>query len=87
MERLSRKKTIEFKEDGKIYFVCSDTILCEGATLPVELVSAEINELLLNSRKADFIKRKKKELFEDAKAKGIVKFNNQETVSGELTEK
>ena len=87
MERLSRKKTIEFKEGGKIYFVCSDTILCEGATMPVELVSAEINELLLNSRKADFIKRKKKELFDDAKAKGIIKFNNRQTVSDELTEK
>ena len=87
LERLSRKKTIEFKDDGKIYFVCSDTILCEGETLPVELVSAEINELLLNSRKADFIKRKKKELYDEAKAKGILIFNNQQTVTGELKEK
>lgn len=87
MERLSRKKTIEFKDDGKVYFVCSDTILREGDTLPVELVSAEINELLLNSRRADFIKRKKKDLFEEAKAKGIIKYNNQQTVTGELKEK
>jgi hypothetical protein len=87
MERLSRKKTIEFKEDGKVYFVCSDTILREGDTLPVELVSAEINELLLNSRRADFIKRKKKDLFEEAKAKGIIKYNNQQTVTDNITEK
>ena len=87
MERLSRKKTIEFKEDGKVYFVCSDTILREGDTLPVELVSAEINELLLNSRRADFIKRKKKDLFEEAKAKGIIKFNNQQNVTDNITEK
>ena len=87
MERLSRKKTIEFKEGGKVYFVCSDTILREGDTLPVELVSAEINELLLNSRRADFIKRKKKDLFEEAKAKGIIKFNNQQNVTDNITEK
>lgn len=87
LDRLSRKKTIEFKEDDKIYFICSDTILREGETMPVELVSTEINELLLNSRKADFIKKKKKELFEEAKSKGIIKFNNKQTVSDELTEK
>ena len=87
MERLSRKKAIEFKEDGKVYFVCSDTILREGDTLPVELVSAEINELLLNSRRADFIKRKKKDLFEEAKVKGIIKFNNQQNVTDNITEK
>ena len=87
MERLSRKSTIEFKEDDKIYLVCSDTILREGDTMPVELVTAEINELLLNSRKADFIKRKKKDLFEEAKAEGIIKFNNRQTVTDELIEK
>ena len=87
MDRLSRKSTIEFKEDDKIYFVCSDTILREGDTMPVELVTAEINELLLNSHKADFIKRKKKDLFEEAKAEGIIKFNNRQTITDELIEK
>lgn len=87
MDRLSRKSTIEFKEDDKIYFVCSDTILREGDTMPVELVMNEINELLLNSRKADFIKRKKKDLFEEAKTEGIIKFNNRQTVTDELIEK
>lgn len=87
LERLSHKNPVEFKEDGKIYFVCSDTILREGDTMPVELVSVEINELLLNSRKADFIKRKKKDLYEEAKAKGMIKFNNRQTVTDELIEK
>ena len=55
--------------------------------MPVELVMTEINELLLNSRKADFIKRKKKDLFEEAKTEGIIKFNNRQTVTDELIEK
>lgn len=42
--------------------------------MPIELVSAEINELLVNSRKAEFIKTKKVELYNDAKLNGDVKF-------------
>lgn len=87
LEKLSHKSTIEFKDDGMIYFVCSDTILHEGEIMPIELVSTEINELLLNSRKAEFIKRKKKDLYEEAKLKGVIKINNQQTVSGDLMDK
>lgn len=73
IDRLLKKSTIEFKEDGNIYFVCADTIVKKGETLPIELVSSEISELLLNSRKADFIKAKKRELYENAKIKGEIK--------------
>ena len=70
LDRLSKKSTIEFKEDGQLYFVCADTIIRQGDTMPIELVSAEINELLVNSRKAEFIKAKKVELYNDAKLNG-----------------
>lgn len=73
IDRLLKKSTIEFKEDGNIYFVCADTIVKKGETMPIELVSSEISELLLNSRKADFIKAKKRELYENAKIKGEIK--------------
>lgn len=74
LDRLSKKSTIEFKENGLLYFVCADTIVREGDAMPIELVSAEINELLVNSRKAEFIKAKKMELYNDAKLKGEIKF-------------
>ena len=86
-ERALRNNTVEFKENGNIYFVCTDTLLRKGETMPIELVSAEISELLLNSRKAEFIKRKKRELYNEAKAKGLIKFNNAEPVSGDINEK
>ena len=84
LERLSRKSSIEFRDGNEIYFVCSDTILYEGDAMPIELVSAEINELLLNSKKADFIKRKKKDLYEEAKAKGAITINNQQIASDQI---
>ncbi len=76
LDRLSRGGTIEFKEDGKLYFVCADSIIRKGDTLPVELVKADIDELIVNSRKAEFIKNRKQELYDDAKRKGVVKFYN-----------
>lgn len=74
LERLAVKNVVEFKKDGKIYFVCADSIIKKGDILPIELVSAEIKELLVNSRKAQFVKAKKKELFDEARAKGFIKF-------------
>lgn len=74
LDRVSKKSTIEFKEDGKVYFVCADTIVRKGEATPVELVSSEISELLVNSRKAGFIKAKKQELFEGARTRGEIKF-------------
>lgn len=74
LDRLSRKNIIEFKEDGQLYFMCADTVVHKGDAMPIELVAAEINELLLNSRKAEFIKAKKEELYNDAKLNGEIKF-------------
>ena len=76
-ERLSRKSTIEFKDDGNIYFVCADTLIRKGDSMPVELVSGELNELLINSRKASFIKEKKKALLDEAIKEGRVKIYNE----------
>lgn len=76
LERLSQRNTVEFKDGGKLYFVCADSIIRKGDILPIELVSAEINELIVNSRKAEFIKNRKQELYEDAKRRGNVKFYN-----------
>ena len=71
-ERLSRNRTIEFKEKGFVYFVGVDTIIKQGGRKPLELVESEIRELLVNSRKANFIKEKKRDLYYEAQAEGKV---------------
>ena len=72
MDRLSKKSTIEFKEGQYTYFVCADSILKRNDTKPIEMVSNEIKELLLNSQKANFIKKVKRSLYEDALKNGQV---------------
>ena len=71
-ERLLRNRTIEFKEKGFVYFIGVDTIIRQGGRKPLELVENEIRELLVNSRKANFIKEKKRDLYYEAQAEGKV---------------
>lgn len=72
MDRLLKNGTIEFKDGNSNYFVCADSILKRNDTKPIEMVSNEIKELLLNSKKANFIKQVKRYLYEDALSSGRV---------------
>ena len=72
MDRLLRKEIIEFTEDKFTYFVCADSILKRNDTKPIEMVSDEIKELLINSKKARFIKQMKQSLYEEALRNGKV---------------
>ena len=58
MDRLLRKNVIEFTEGKFTYFVCADSMLKRNDTKPIEMVSDEIKELLINSKKAKFIIKK-----------------------------
>ena len=72
MTRLQKNSTIEFNDDGNVYFVSADSILKESDTKPIEMVAGEIKELLLNSKKAKFIKTVKRSLYEEALNTGRV---------------
>ena len=72
MDRLLRKKIIEFTEGKFTYFVCADSILKRNDIKPIEMVSDEIKELLINSKKARFIKQMKRSLYEEALKSGRV---------------
>ena len=72
MDRLLKKSTIEFKEGKFTYFVCADSILKRNDLKPIEMVSGEIKELLLNSKKAAFIKQVKRSLYKEALQNGQV---------------
>ena len=72
MDRLLRKEIIEFTEEKFTYFVCADSILKRNDIKPIEMVSDEIKELLINSKKARFIKQMKRSLYEEALKSGRV---------------
>ena len=72
MDRLIAKGTIEFKDGQFTYFVCADSLLKRNDSKPIEMVSDEIRELLLNSKKADFIKQVKRSLYDEALQSGQI---------------
>lgn len=71
-ERLRKKETIEFKHGGYTYFVSADSLIQKGDIKPIEMVVPEIKELLVNSRRAGFIKEKKNSLYKEAFEKGEI---------------
>ena len=76
VSRLKRNKDIEFKDKEYIYFLSVDSIVEAGAMKPVELVEGEIRELLVNTLKAEFIKEKKRSIYNEALEKGTIQFYN-----------
>jgi hypothetical protein len=71
-ERLKKRETIEFKHGGYTYFVCADSLIQQGGIKPLEMVEHEVKELLVNSKRADFIKNKKRSLYDDALKSGEI---------------
>lgn len=71
-ERLKKKETIEFRQGGYTYFISADTLIQKGDRKPLEMVSGEIVDLLVNSKKVDFIKEKKQTLYDEALLKGDI---------------
>ncbi len=76
LQRLLRSAAIEFNDADYLYFVSADSILDKGRLKPVELVEAEIRGLLVNTKKADFIKSKKRVLYDEALQSGNIKYYN-----------
>lgn len=76
-ERLLRKSTIEFNDGGYVYFISADTLVSEGERKPLEMVTGDIREFIVNSKMASFIKDRKSALYNEALKKGEVKiFSN-----------
>ena len=75
-QRLLRNKDTEFKDGDFVYFVSVDSIVKKGDAEPVELVEPEIRLLLSNTKKAHFIKEKKRELYKEALETGAIKYYN-----------
>ncbi len=76
VQRLSRNAAIEFNDKEYVYFLSADTLVGKGELKPIELVEAEIRGLLVNTKKADFIKDKKHILYDEAVQGGHIKYYN-----------
>lgn len=77
--RLAKKEYIEFSDTVSLYMINVADYLPVGDQKPIDLAEPEIKELLVNSRKANFLQQVKRDIYRNAIEDGEVKFFNKET--------
>jgi hypothetical protein len=71
---LRANRTVELKDSAYFYFLNIADYLLSGNIAPYEYSDVQIQELMINNRKMDFLKTFEDELYRDAVRKGEVKF-------------
>ena len=72
--KASEKKMIEFSDSASTYMINVTDYLPIGELKPLDLAENEIKELLVNSRKADFLQKVKQDIYNEALKNGNVIF-------------
>lgn len=73
-KRAARKNMFELSDSAAIYFVNIEDYLPAGEIKPLDLAESEIKELLVNSRKAEFLQNVKRDIYDEAVRTGEIKF-------------
>jgi len=75
---LQVNRTVELNDSAFYYFLNISEYLLAGNIAPYEYSNAQIQELMINNRKMDFLKTFEEELYQDAIRKGeVIFFTNQ----------
>ena len=73
-QTVTKKDMIEFSDSASLYIMNISDYLPVGELKPLDLAESEIKELLVNSRKADFLQQVKKDIYNEAISGGKVKY-------------
>ena len=75
---LQSNRTVELNDSAYCYFLNISEYLLSGNIAPYEYADAQIQELMINNRKMDFLRSFEEELYQDAVRKGeVIFFTNQ----------
>ncbi len=73
-KKIKKGKSIEAEDDNYYYFLFIKNYISKGNVSPLEMVSSQINSIIINKRKLSFLKQIEKEIYENAIVKNHVKF-------------
>ena len=76
--KVAEKGMVEFSDSASVYMINVTDYLPVGVLKPLDLAEGEIKELLVNSRKAEFLQRVKREIYDEALKGGDVIFYKDE---------
>jgi len=71
---LYKGKNIEFTDDDYYYFLHVKKYISKGSVSPLDMVSNQINSIIINKRKIDFLKHVEMDLYQNALAKNYVQY-------------
>lgn len=88
LSRLQKSNVVEFSDTAAIYFVNATELIQKGEQEPLDMAHGEIEELLLNSLKVNFVNEAKRDLLKQAIESGDVKFydNKYSDIINEMAE-
>lgn len=81
LSRLKKNNFVEISDTAAFYFVSSTALLDKGGKMPLDIAKDKICELLVNSKKADFIKKAKYDLLMQAVEAEEIEFFDNETAA------
>ena len=73
-DQIVQKKTVEKQDAGYFYFLNITDYLLPGDNSPYEYAKSTIQEMLINQRKIDFLKKTAEDLYQRALVKGEIQF-------------
>lgn len=76
---LEKDTFVEVSDTAYIYMLSTVALLGKGEQKPLELASDEISSLLINSKKANFVKKVKHDLYNKAIEAGEINFYDRES--------
>lgn len=65
---------IEYQDSSYLYLLNISDVLTEGSEMPFDFARKQIEEILLNHRKNEFIRNTQRELYDEAFKKGEIEF-------------
>ena len=71
---LYKGKNIEFADDDYYYFLHVKKYKSKGSVSPLEMVSNQIQSIIINKRKINFLKHVEMDLYQNALAKNYVQY-------------
>lgn len=74
--RFKKERNIEVSDSAFHYFLHVDEYLGEGEILPLEYAEKEIREILMNTKRIEFISRMKEDLYNEASDNNDIKYFN-----------
>ncbi|MBJ59286.1 MAG: hypothetical protein CMP64_01685 [Flavobacteriales bacterium] len=72
--KLFNEKKIEFFDNDYFYFLYVKKYLNKGNEAPLEMVSSQIQSIIINKRKINFLKNVEMDLYKNALAKNHIKY-------------